>query len=288
MNVNDLVSFCDSNWVCPKCGMACGNVCMGHCLKCLGHIHKVGTSDRTYNCGNIAFCYTCKYIYKYSSEIFHILEILGKILKRAQRIRAASIGCGPASELFGLCTHRDLYDMNYRIEYDGFEKNDIWKPIHDKIKQMDDIDTISFHYGNVFDYYDGSVPYPNLLILNYVISDIVRQSSIEEIEQFLNSLTSLISSMLPGSFVVINDINLGRDQKESRYYYSVIIDKLAEVGVQTHPLKFHFPSSRLYYFPYGVKVQNNNIVQPIPDHIERKYNPWDECRSAVLIFRKEN
>lgn len=288
MNVNDLVSFCDSNWVCPKCEITCGNVCMGHCLKCLGHIHKVGTSDRTYNCGNIAFCYTCKYIYKYSSEIFHILEILGNILKRAKRIRAASIGCGPASELFGLCIHRDLYKMSYSIEYDGFEKIDIWKPVHDKIKQMDVIDTISFHYGNVFDYYDGSVPYPNLLILNYVISDIVRQSSIEEIEQFLNSLITLISSMSCGSFVVINDINLGRNQKESRYYYSEILDKLAKVGVQTRPFKLHFPSSRQYYYPYGVKVQNNNIVQSIPDHIERKYNPWDECRSAALIFRKEN
>lgn len=288
MNVNDLVSFCDSNWVCPKCGMACDNECMGHCLKCLEHIHKVGTSDRTYNCRNIAFCYTCKYIYKYSSEIFHILEILGNILRQAKKVRAASIGCGPASELFGLCMHRESYKMSYGIDYNGFEKNDIWKPIHDIIKQLDVVDSINFHYCNVFNYYNGIVPYPNLLILNYVISDIVRQSSTEEIEQFLDSLISLISSMSRGSFVVINDINLGRNQKESRYYYSVIIDKLAKVGVQTRPLCLHFPSSRQFYFHYGNEVKYNGIVQVIPENIERKYDPWDECRSAALIFRKEN
>lgn len=288
MDVNDIVVYCDSHWVCPRCGIACGNDCKGHCLKCLEHIHKTDTHDRTYNCANIAFCYTCKYIYKYSSEIFHILEKLGNILKRAKKIRAASIGCGPASELFGLYQYRDSYKMSYCIEYDGFEKNHIWEPIHNEILKQGGIDKIKFHYCDIFDYYDGTTPLPNLLILNYVISDIVRQSSLEEIATFIDSLVNLISRMHQGSFVVLNDINLGRNNTEARYYYSIIINKLARIGVQTKSFKLHFPSSRQYYYSYGHEVNNNGVVQTIPENIEKKYDPWDECRSAALIFRKEN
>ena len=35
-------------------------------------------------------------------------------------------------------------------------------------------------------------------------------------------------------------------------------------------------------------MPNNHIVGNIPNDIEAKYDPWDECRSAALIFRKDS
>ena len=288
MEVNDIVRFCDSNWESPKCSKGCDNICQGHCIKCLEHIHKVYTHDRTYNCPNIVHCYTCKYIYKYSSEIYHILKLLCRTLKIAKQVRATSIGCGPASELFGLCQYRSTHKLEFKIEYKGFEETELWKPIHTRVCQMNTVDTIDFIYSDVFEYYKQNEDYPNLLILNYVISDVVRRYPIEKRYSFLQSLVELIENMPKGSFVLVNDINLGNNEKGARYYHSIICQKLQAKGIQIKDIKLHFKSSLPYYFHYGNEMPNNHIVGNIPNDIEAKYDPWDECRSAALIFRKDS
>ena len=156
------------------------------------------------------------------------------------------------------------------------------------MSQMNTADTIDFIYSDVFEYYKQNEDYPNLLILNYVISDVVRRYPIEKRNSFLQSLVELIENMPKGSFVLVNDINLGNNEKGARYYHSIICQKLQAKGIQIKDIKLHFKSSLPYYFHYGNEMPNNHIVGNIPNDIEAKYDPWDECRSAALIFRKDS
>ena len=58
---------------------------------------------------------------------------------------------------------------------------------------MNTADTIEFIYSDVFEYYKQNEDYPNLLILNYVISDVVRRYPIEKRNSFGVSLQADIN-----------------------------------------------------------------------------------------------
>ena len=103
MERNQLAEFCNEKYHRDeKCHDCPNEVCHDSCINCLENIHNVNTKDRTYNCSNIAYCYTCKYIYRYSSEIEHLLETYINVFKKTKKLNICSIGCGPCSELFGL------------------------------------------------------------------------------------------------------------------------------------------------------------------------------------------
>lgn len=287
MPINTLIRYCDDLYNRPTRCYTCSNECKGSCLKCLEYIHKTSTNDRTYNCNNIINCYTCKYLYKYSAEIEHLLMQFIRWFKLNQDniITIGSIGCGPCSELFGLDQFKRHNRLSFKIQYKGFELINNWSHIHNKIVEMGIVHHIEFHYEDVFNYYTLHQDYPQILILNYVVSDIVRRNSEVGINSFLIKLYELIEHMSSKSFVVINDINLGRTNREARYYYDIIENELQYRGINIDTRKYHFPNSQRYYYAYGLMLPNN-ITCHIPNDIMQKYNPWSECRSAALIIYK--
>lgn len=87
------------------------------------------------------------------------------------------------------------------------------------------------------------------------------------------------------SFIVFNDINLGRNTAEARFYYNLIEQELQTRHINVVTRKYHFPNSQRFYVQYGNELPNN-ITCNIPRNINQKYNPWAECRSAAIIIYK--
>lgn len=287
MPINSLVQYCDSLYHRPDRCETCGNECKGGCLECLAHIHKTTTNDRTYNCANIINCYTCKYIYKYSAETEHLLTPFKKWFEQIGNnpVTIGSIGCGPCSELFGLYQFREHNNLSFQIQYRGFELIEKWKHIHRKIESLNIANEIDFQYEDVFEYYNRNRNFPQILILNYVLSDIIRRCSADDLTVFFENLYTLINRMCGKSFIVFNDINLGRNTAEARFYYNLIEQELQKRHINVVTRKYHFPNSQRFYVQYGNELPNN-ITCNIPRNINQKYNPWAECRSAAIIIYK--
>lgn len=281
----NLVNYCYENYDRPRrCDDCPNDPCFDNCGLCLDYIHRVGTHDRTYNCGNIIKYYTCKYIYRYSTEIEYLLNRYTRAFRNVRNVRIWSIGCGPCTELFGLYRFRNNNDLNFTIQYKGFELNELWTPIHDFIHQMDCFET-EFYIQDVFDYIKSNNEHPHIIILNYLLSDILRTNR-DYIDKFINNLCDWYAPMI-NTFLIINDINLGQNDCEARYYYNIIVQKIKDLkGVKSLRIvkKFHFANSQSDYYKYGDLHSNNQVqIQP-PNEIITFYNPWLECRSAQLVI----
>lgn len=286
MPINQIVDFCsrlhDRHERCLDCP---NEECHNSCLGCLENIHLVSSCERTYNCNNIAYCYTCKYVYRYSSEIEYLLSTYISVFRNAQPLRVCSIGCGPCSELFGLDSFKKRNNLNFEINYKGFEQIRIWEPIHQEINRILEYN-IEFIYDDVFEFYKNDEDLPNIIILNYVLSDILRHNS-EYFQVFINNICALFQR-LPSAILIINDINLGRGQNEVRYHYKPLIDRLQQDNNIIRVDKFHFTNSQRPFFSYGVLHDSNTATMNPPQDIINKYSPWLECRSAqCVIFKRQ-
>lgn len=284
MPINQLVAFCNQNHNrIERCEDCPNNVCRGSCVACLEHIHRVGTNDRTYNCHNIVYCYTCNYIYKYSSEVEYLLNLYVSLFRNAQQIRMWSIGCGPCSELFGLYNFKIRNNLNFNINYRGFDLNNTWIPIHNYVQQLPHF-VSNFEYEDVFQYFQRNDENPNIIVLNYVLSDILRTNR-DSINQFIDDLCHLINS-LDRCLLIVNDINLGRDDSEPRYYYNQIrLNILRDSNIVTQG-SYHFVNSQSRYWRYGDQHASNIVTTFPPDQIIQRYGTWTECRSAQLLILK--
>ena len=285
MPLNQLVDFCHQNYNRPdRCDDCPNEDCSNSCTACLNHIHHVGTHDRSYNCPNIVYCYTCKYIYRYSSEIEFLLNCYAVIFRNAPTVRLWSIGCGPATELFGLYNFKTNHQLDFAIEYKGFDLNEIWNPVHAYIYQLDNFQA-DFYNENIFDYIATTDEQPQIIILNYLLSDILRTNR-DSIDEFINNLCILIGQ-LERCILIVNDINLGRNNNEARYYYNIIEARIAAQPNFKHVRKFHFANSQHFFYPYGIRHENNQVQIIPPPEISEAYSPWLECRSAQLVLIKK-
>lgn len=282
-----LVNYCYENYDCPRrCDDCPNDPCFGTCNLCLDHIHRVGTHDRTYNCGNIIKYYTCKYIYRYSTEIEYLLNRYRytRAFRNVRNVRIWSIGCGPCTELFGLYRFKNNNNLNFTIQYKGFELNELWTPIHNFIRQMNCFET-EFYIQDVFDYIDSHDEHPNIIILNYLISDILR-TNWDYIDEFIDNLCNWYAP-LTNTYLIINDINLGRNNNEPRYYYEIIVQRLRNLrGLASlrHERRYHFENSQRFFYQYGNLNPNNQVnIQP-PNEILNFCSPLMECRSAQLVI----
>ena len=285
MPINELIDFCFSHYDRKDQCIDCVNSeeCQGGCLKCLEYIHQVNTK-REFNCPNITFCYTCHHIHRYSTEIEYLLNKYVAIFKNTQQIRLWSIGCGPCSELFGLYNFKINNKLPFDIDYKGFDLNKVWNPIHEKIHSMNYFSS-EFHYEDFFEYVQRTDEQPNMLILNYVLSDILRTNKIS-IDTFISDFCSYVND-INKCVVIVNDINLGETNSGPRYYYKVFDKHIrAKSEIMGKIGCFHFVNNQAEYFRYGTQHENN-IVQIIPPENIKVFNPWMECRSAQLFIIKQ-
>lgn len=144
--------------------------------------------------------------------------------------------------------------------------------------------SVSFHNENVFAYYNNAGHYPNIIVLNYCLSDALR-NDFENFETFVDQIIEFFLQR-PNCCLLINDINLGRNNKEVRYYFNIIIRKLQSLGIKIDFRKMYFNDSIKNSYSYGQMWKSSKVVFDIPQHIERDYSPNTECHSAQLLIIK--
>ena len=291
MPINRTIKYCHEryslkNGQCKECPNMEIDLCHSkNCGNCFTQIFFQG--NRTYNCICSTYSYVCRYMLQYSSEILYALEKFKELFTSEngiKHINAMSIGCGPCSELFAIEQFIKTIEYNLDVVFNGFDKNNIWSDVQQKV-----IEVIPFRvnicFENCFDFINSnnSFSFPNMLILNYVLSDIVKSNG--DIDNFIESIvTEIIDKMPNKSIIIINDIN---HNTQARDYYKIILDKIEVKNIISQK------SCSFQGYKYGAVYKKNNIFDVVHPknlrHLTYAYNTKTFCSSAqLLIFKKSN
>ena len=277
--IQELVSHCSSCYDLEVGKVPFANAHCVSCVDCLKEIHFNHNSDRKYDCPAMCHYYVCQNIYRYASSTALPLSL--GIMQYCARPGVS------ASTLVAFEEYHKRYQLSFEFTYEGFDTNKIWEPVQNYVKSIaSNPENITFHDTNVFDYYEQSDTKPDLIILNYVLSDMLNHEK-EEFESFLSRLEEFVKG-LPSCAILINDINLGMNDSQPRKYYSDIYKMTLK---HTQPGKFvarggHFKDSKKNYFQYGVERPHSNMLFDIPDEISSKFVTNTECHSAQLLIIK--
>lgn len=276
MNVRKLVKHCDNNF--QKSKTKCDII---DCDTCLKEIHF--NKHQGYDCKDLINYYVCKYMYRHSSEIQHIFNANKILLKKLNYIDILSLGCGPCSELMGL---NNCITSTKDIRFMGIDINNKWQPIHNFIsKKSNDIQT-NFIYDNIFNIskYNSYTKY-NILILQYVLSDMNNYHSKQDILKFIEKLVEcVIVKMEPYSLIIINDIN----HYTARNYFSSFETYMKKNNLKFTSKECSFKNDyKESYYHYGYEYISNALTTKVPSNIQEYYNPWMSCSSAQIIIRKD-
>jgi len=170
----------------------------------------------------------------------------------------------------------------------GLDFNDVWGSIHERISNTI-VPTINatrvrFAYRDGLDYlrtYPLAATPPNVLLLQYVISDI--QGHGNSIDEFINLIArNVVPSMPARSLVVMNDINHYNARDNFERLYNVLIAGNQELSAW----RYSFDNYNRNAYQYGVRHENNGIRYPIPQEVMTRFNPWNFCSSAQMIIQK--
>jgi hypothetical protein len=289
--ISDIVDFCDKNYKPSEYKCAdCKNICRGSCEKCLEKINYSREDKRVYNCENIVYFYMNKYVYKYSSEFEHLFKKVSK-LGSLDQYNILSIGCGPSTELYGIVKYFMNAGNMPEINYRGVDFNNIWSPIQVQTaslikKHTENRVKIKYDNDDAFDIVSKMKVMPNLVILNYVLSDMIAQKY--DVVNFLQTLLEkIIVKMSADSFIVLNDANYGRNDQEPRYYFNYLLSILHNKEIKLKNYSYYFNNdNKTYTYAYGTQHRSNKTTDKVTDEIRTKYNPWEFCTSAQLVVYK--
>jgi len=284
--LNRIIKFCSDKYeVSDNICSYCKNTCHGSCKRCLEKINFKKEVIREYNCKNIVCYYTCHHLYRYASEIEYALEKFDhSVLKN---LNILSIGCGPSTELYGIVNYF-LTHGHRNITYHGIDQNRIWNKIQEKNKEIFEevYKNININYINTdaFDYINTIDIKPNVLILNYFISDMLLHGN--NMYSFVDKVyMNLITEMPENSILILNDINLGKDDTHPRFYFELLRDRLKSDNFTKTCARFHFKNNNRPFFNYGFLHTNNCIKYKVMPGIENLFEPWEFCASAQLLVR---
>lgn len=287
--IQELVGFCDKSFATHTQGLPCYGVPDMSCPDCLKKIHFEKDFERTYDCINMCYWYVCKNIYRYVTEMGWLLHDrkLG-LRNRTEPLNICSIGCGPCSELIALEEYRKEYGLSFKYTYTGFDLNTVWEPIQRKVSSLSaPPNSIKFIPSDVFDYYADEDALPNMIILNYMLSDMLKYRE-DEFSAFIDNLCNFFAG-LSSCVLLINDINRGVNKNDPRWYYPIIYKKIVEQcgnnNIESHC--FHFEDSMKNFYHYGTKRNQNCIFGKVPQNIITKYSTNTECHSAQMIIIKK-
>ena len=295
MLIDEIVDYCNKEYNSANTKYLCKNCmhpteCSGSCKSCLEQVHYPSRNSnglRDYKCRNIIDFYACTYLYKYASEIYYLIKKC-ECLNEIEELHIMSIGCGASPDLMAFEKYCNEKETNQSIAYVGFDKNKLWRPIHEKIKEYaeyKDNMRVKFKDEEIFDYLGRkSVSRVNVLIMQYVISHFYNTEQIGQIEKFFDELVySIVKHKETDNplVIIINDVN---SCYRGRNYFEELVQKLDEEGVNC--------TSQGYYFDYGITNVNqrygkkhgkNNICFSMQDGLE-EYEPWGKCSGAQMLI----
>lgn len=285
MPINRLTAYCHDaktkDGKCGTCAFNCDNICK-HCLEL---IHFENPHGRSYDCENMIFCYSCSYIYKYASEIQYIFE--KHTLQSFNEFNILSLGCGSCADLLGIDNFLTSTNRTLPINYTGVDLNPLWRDTHNEIINILPNYNISFINNDVYDYLDslnnGMDNPPNILILQYILNELVK-NDIARIPEFIEKLINNIINRMPeNSLIIINDIN----HYSIRTHFSSIFREAQENNIVSYlNYRFREPTTHTYG---GTMHDSSNLKFDIPVVINTNYDVKSVCSSSqAVIFKTRN
>ena len=291
--MNELLRFCASEYEridCISCSYATNyfQSCGHECYNCLYSIHRVSNHDVHYSCERILHRYVLKFQIRYASELARCFYFIFSKKKIESPFLVCSLGCGPATELYAFFATARLLSINENnLTYKGFDLDTKWKVINDKAKESFDGINVEFVYSDFFDYANIPGNHIDVLVLNYVLSDIMRYDK-DEADDIIDKVYGLIVSGTVEN-VIINDIALyyTDEQRKSAYVcMQKLQQKVRVCQPKTTITKWRYSDPKASGIPlYGEKNKHNTTVFKIPQEII-KYSPFLICDSISMIIQK--
>jgi len=289
--LDDIVEFCLHSYrepqSCARCAYGnCMNEGTSDCYKCLKKLHDVGNAEYTYSCENMTYCYILKHIERYASEIEYVWNML-PMNKAKSDIHFASIGTGASPELYSVVDYIEKNPINVNFTFVGFDHNPIWRPIWDY--NMANIAGVSYQTSDFFSYYETQAK-PNVLILSYVLSDMVRKNQFADTKAFLDNLVTFIVSM-PKVLVIMNDIPyFGGNFYNLRTAYvcmEYLAQSLTKKEANLFAIKrYSFCDYNYWTSGYGAKHSSNGLIAKTTRDISA-FAPFSYCNSIQMLIVKK-
>ena len=302
--LNTILSNCDARYErsCEQCeDCSYGEYCPHDCEKCLDYIHnpnhaKSGAPDRKYDCTHMADFYTCKYSCRYASEIMYAIERCLD-LHKIQHLKVLSFGCGPCTDLFAIHELHKMGVLSYnRLEYRGVDYSEnVWQWIHKDIKAFESNNcSIKFYYRDACELINAIAAgnwTPDVIIFQYVFSDMQKHSNIQNINNFINTFAQYYNTKIkPNTYIILNDINLGRGYGGGREFFDRLLGKPNDSVFAKG--RFCNDNSTSAYYPRGYTYGEDSDGE-FPDNKNRfnlapwrMYSPFNTCASAQMIIKK--
>ena len=288
-----VVASCHNRYSKSKCWFCSYKKnCPHDCGRCLHYIHtpSAAPAPRKYDCGHMMDYYVCRYAHKYTSELCYAFRKL-KDVRDKKSIKVLSIGCGPCTDLLALDLLRKREEYAFEtLEYRGIDINTgIWKKVLSDIYSYTpngyDVSIVEADACTYIDVLEKEDWRPDVIVLQYVFSDMQKNSATESIEHLLNALGKYVSSCSENMYVVCNDINLSTRLNGGREYFDVLLNKIQ--GSKEYR-QYHFNNSKKKnHYNYGREYPENSlVVSPSEDLLD--YEPYLSCSSAQMIIKRVN
>lgn len=220
------------------------------------------------------------------SEIAILLQIIDS-MKQKNQLKVLSIGCGPCTDLFALDLLKQKEEYTFQhLEYRGIDLSEsLWGDIHKKIVTLSP-HQVNYYYTDIIEVIDDVIAsrwHPDIVIFQYVLSDMQKNMVAEELRTLRAALQHYFNNVLEtGAFFLFNDINLNVNNQGGRDHFDWILNGLK----QSKSKKLHFlNNNKQSCFPYGERWQVNSLVSEIPTWLQ-EYSPFTSCSSAQLIVKK--
>jgi len=289
--ISKLTSLCCKRYKESKCWICSYRKhCPHDCGKCLHYIHtpSAAPAPRKYDCGHMMDYYVCKYSHKYMSELCYALKRL-KDVREVDKLKILSVGCGPCTDLMAIEHLWKNGDYKFSsLDYRGVEINPrIWDKIYDDIRAINpDCFSFSIIDRDICKYVDELLEedwHPNLIILQYVFSDMQKHSLQNDINHMISAMGQFIDSCSTNTYIICNDINLSKRWNGGREFFDDLYNGITS---DTKCRRMHFNNSnKTGHYNYGDEYPSNELVITPPQTLEL-FEPYTSCTSAQMIIKK--
>lgn len=289
--LDELLNYCKSKYDSRTCMHAnclneskCKNRDCNNCEQCLKDIHYYTNTDLDYNCINQTYFYVMKFFYRYASEIAGPILLNMKNLFTNKSLKVVSIGCGPSSELYGIKACVKGLNPSMNLQYHGFDLNPIWNDIQQKNISLFADDSIVYHNTeNPFDFIraEGDV---NILVLNYMLSDLARHNNQDQINDFMSQLQSVINAKAI-DYLLVNDIYLTKEYRTAYGLLKKLDAECSRIGIPNDNIvRYQYVNPNEWQDKFGKKLNNGKVIfEPKIDL--NSIGPWMELKSIVEIIK---
>jgi hypothetical protein len=222
-----------------------------------------------------------KHGHRYASEVDKILKLLKhtKGVQLPNDLNVASIGCGPCTELFGIMNQFGSGIVHYK----GFDMNAIWQPLTMFERTLFPNVDIHFYNQDFFAFMAGNDWHIDILILNYLLSDMARCQTQTQCSAFLDSIINLCDNGRI-TYIVVNDIYLTYATGTGYALMEELARKLrTDKNVDEREARGRFIEPNQWQPEYGTK-QPDSLSFPIVEPAVAPYSPMGSCGSIFIVI----